>query len=158
ADEIREVARLVRQLGLAVPEWLAAAMPGEPQDALVGKVLKWAEAERSGRLISLEYPPSYDMRPRWGGKVPPHAGLTELFDRDSSGVPGVSRNMVELTPYFRRIKTDFSHETPGEPAWYGGAMNAVDLASIYHFLTTARSRTYLEIGSGLSTLFAARAK
>ena len=48
-------------------------------------------------------------------------------------------------------------EAKGDPAWLKTPLNAFDAALIYYFVTDLKAKNYLEIGSGVSTLFAARA-
>jgi hypothetical protein len=45
-----------------------------------------------------------------------------------------------------------------EPSWVNGWLPGLDGAAIYSFLRERRPSLYLEIGSGNSTLFAARAR
>jgi hypothetical protein len=66
--------------------------------------------------------------------------------------------MMKLLPDFLRIADEFSPERPGEPGWMGGPINPLDTALLYYFVTQYKPNTYLEIGSGVTTLFAARAK
>jgi FkbM family methyltransferase len=93
-----------------------------------------------------------------GGTHPPHEGLSQLFDRDAAAHMAELRELVGRTPQFEKIKTVFSHDAAGEAAWTGGPINAIDTALLYHFVAKYRPKTYLEIGSGVTTLFAARAK
>jgi predicted O-methyltransferase YrrM len=158
-DVLEGLVRDVTQApGAKIPDWLNAALPGKTPDEIRQTVTGWAEAQQAGRMLVMDYPPSYDYRPRWGYQTPPHEGLTRLLDRDAADHLEVCRRVTDLLPYFQKIKTTFSHDTPGEPAWVGGAINPIDTAVLYQFMVTARPKTFLEIGSGLSTLFAARAK
>jgi hypothetical protein len=59
---------------------------------------------------------------------------------------------------FARIPHALADAPAGQPAWVGGALNALDAAVLYYFLVTLKPKLYLEIGSGVSTLFAARAR
>lgn len=109
-------------------------------------------------IIELEYPPSRDYRPRWGNTHPPHSGIIKLFNKNYDEYCEKFRRLALLKPFILNIKRDFSHENPGEPGWVGGPINAIDSALLYYFITDLKPRTYLEIGSGITTLFAARAK
>jgi predicted O-methyltransferase YrrM len=110
------------------------------------------------RTVRLDYPPSYDFSSRWGYSTPPHAGLIELFDRFREDYARLFDKLAELAPWFQKINKVFAHEREGEAAWTGGPVNALDLALVYGFVTEFRPKTYLEIGSGITTLFAARAR
>jgi predicted O-methyltransferase YrrM len=110
------------------------------------------------RTIRLDYPPSYDFSPRWGYRTPPHQGLTDLFEQNREEYRRTFDKLAGLAPWLGKINKEFSHEHGGEPAWHGGPINAIDCALLYGFVTELRPKTYLEIGSGVTTLFAARAK
>jgi hypothetical protein len=128
-----------------------------PQE-IKATVLELVDAKTRGCALVLDYPPSYDYRPRWGYSRPPHAGLSALFDRDSDVQNELLQQMLALKPFLDRIPFQFDHEGSCEPGWMGGPINAVDTATLYSFLVKHRPKTYLEIGSGVTTLFAARAK
>ncbi len=120
---------------------------GEPDDA-----------DDDEYIIRLEYPPSYDYRPRWGYSRPPHEGLSRMFAREQAAYDETLRRLTAFKPQFDQIPPQFSRERPTEPGWMGGPINAIDAAMLYYFVATLRPRTYLEIGSGVTTTFAARAK
>ena len=109
-------------------------------------------------VIALEYPPSRDYQPRWGNTHPPHQGLIDLFNKYREDYCKLFHKLEEITPSLLKIKQEFSHDKPGEPGWVGGPINAIDTALLYLFMTEYQPKTYLEIGSGVTTLFAARAK
>jgi predicted O-methyltransferase YrrM len=110
------------------------------------------------KTIRLDYPPSYDFAPRWGYREPPHQGLIQLFQRNREEYRGRFDKLARLLPWLAKIDRVFSDGRAGEPAWSGGPINAIDSALLYGFVTELRPKTYLEIGSGITTLFAARAK
>lgn len=109
-------------------------------------------------IMALEYPPSRDYRPRWGYTHPVHPGLTDFFNQSKALYLETAHRMAALQPYFAQINSTFPNENPIEPGWVGGAINAIDTAFLYYFMTELKPKTYLEIGSGVTTLFAARAK
>jgi predicted O-methyltransferase YrrM len=128
------------------------------QEEIEARLLELLERYKGRRVIGLEYPPSYDFRPRWGYSRPQHQQLIELFARHRDRYLALLEEMVALEPYFLQIADQFSHERPGEPGWIGGPINPLDTALLYYFVARYKPRTYLEIGSGVTTLFAARAK
>ena len=107
--------------------------------------------------MALEYPPSRDYQPRWGYTKPPHPGLSKLFQKDFENHCQIFENIGKLKPFFDQINLYFDHEKSGEPAWMKTPLNALDAALIYYFIADIKPKTYLEIGSGVSTLFTARA-
>jgi hypothetical protein len=133
-----------------VKQWMIGKSPAPPAPAAAGPA--------AGYAMQLDYPPSRDYRPRWGNTRPPHQGLVKLFERDRPGYADILRPMRELTPWFRKISYEPRQDAPSEPFWHGGPITALDLAVLYTFMVKYRPRRYVEIGSGLTTLFAARAK
>jgi predicted O-methyltransferase YrrM len=100
--------------------------------------------------------PSRDLRPRRGYSRPSHAGLKAMFQQYNDDYRAVLAGIRRLTPLLSAIPRDFTHNSP-EAGWLGGVMNALDLAVLYYFVAHCRPKTYLEIGSGVSTCFARRA-
>jgi hypothetical protein len=139
-------------------EWLRKLYPGLSLDEIRDKLSKHAEAEQSGRMLLLHYPPSYELKPRWGYSRPVHRGLSELFARHAADYERILTDLSALLPNFQQIRRCFFNDSTGEPGWMGGAINPIDTGLLYHFVTKLQPKTYLEIGSGLTTLFAARAK
>jgi hypothetical protein len=134
-DQIREIRQLLVEI-LKVPHFL----------------------ERKGFVMLLEYPPSRDYRPRWGYTHPPHPELTALCAKNRSNYIKRFEELTQLKPFLLQINSNFSEAQLGEPGWMGGAINAIDSAMLYYFIAKTKPKTYLEIGSGVTTLFAARAK
>jgi hypothetical protein len=126
---------------------------------LAKRIKRWLKARLQGEfMMLLDYPPSRDYRPRWGNIHPPHQGLVDLFNKNRDEYSKVFNEMAALNPFFAKIDRKFSYKRPSEPGWIGGPINALDAALLYYFVTTLKPRTYLEVGSGVTTLFAARAK
>ncbi len=107
--------------------------------------------------MALEYPPSRDYQPRWGYTHPPHPGLSQLFHQNFDDYCKILERLAKFKPFFNNINLEFDHEKPGEPAWLKTPLNAFDAALIYYFVADLNPKVYLEIGSGVSTLFTARA-
>ena len=109
-------------------------------------------------MLPLDYAPSRDYQPRWGYTRPDHPGLVALLAANWPNYTECIQGLANLHADFARIADDLADAPAGQPAWVGGALNALDAAALYYFVTTLRPMTYLEIGSGISTLFVARAK
>ncbi|MGL5034897.1 MAG: class I SAM-dependent methyltransferase, partial [Microcystaceae cyanobacterium] len=107
--------------------------------------------------LSLEYPPSRNYTRRWTQNNP-HPGLVKLFQKNFSECIEHCQNLVKLKPFFDEIPINLEGKSSSEPGWIGGPINAIDSAFLYYFVTTYKPNIYLEIGSGVTTLFAARAK
>ena len=108
-------------------------------------------------LLPLDYLPSCDYKPRWGYAHPPHGGLMKQFARNAELYRRIIEELRTLRHFLQSIRKDFTHEAAPEPGWVGGPINALDLALLYYFVWKYQPRTYLEIGSGISTCFARRA-
>ncbi|HAC63929.1 MAG TPA: class I SAM-dependent methyltransferase [Cyanothece sp. UBA12306] len=107
--------------------------------------------------IALEYPPSRDYQPRWGYTQPPHSGLSAIFEKNFEDYCKTLQSLAKFKPLFDQINLYFDHEKAGQPGWLKTAINAFDSSLIYYFIANLKPKIYLEIGSGPSTLFAAKA-
>jgi len=96
----------------------------------------------------------YELASRYGYGKPPHARLQALFDAVDCG-PFIEK-LARYQDFFLRFEQT---PRPGvEPAWRNGWLPPMDGMAIYGFLASGKPKTYLEVGSGNSTKFAARAK
>ncbi len=65
--------------------------------------------------------------------------------------------IVRLEPFFARISTQAPTGAP-EPYWRNEWLPALDAAALYSFVASRKPKQFVEIGSGHSTRFAARAR
>jgi Methyltransferase domain len=123
----------------------------------LGALALRAAARLTRRIyIGLDYPPAAESVPRYGYGQPSHAGLRELLARHDTEY----REALEMIGGYRsELQTIRLHsDDPSQPSWINGYLPGLDSAAIYSFLRSRRPATYLEIGSGNSTKFAARAR
>ena len=112
-----------------------------------------------GYTIKLNHPPAAADEPRWGHGRPPHAQISALLaaghDRFAETISAIERRAGDLgaIPRARTNAAEPCWTLPDNP-WFKG----LDGASLYTFLRDREAQTYLEIGSGESTRFAARAR
>lgn len=102
--------------------------------------------------IRLEYPTSASNEPRWD----PHPELERIIaSRDDT-----YRASLEMIADYREclLDIDVDARDPQEPSWVNGWLPALDGAAIYALIRRRSPALYLEIGSGSSTKFAARAR
>jgi hypothetical protein len=118
-------------------------------------------AATAGRLghrsyIPLDYAPAAANTPRYGYGLPPNRWLEELIrSRDDQ----YRQAMLMFTTFADDLaRIDVRAGNPLEPSWVNGFLPGLDSAAIYCFLRHGSPKLYLEIGSGNSTLFAARAR
>jgi hypothetical protein len=94
--------------------------------------------------------------PRWGWGRPRHSGLVErlqpLHDRFLAELELIPRYGAELAAIDRAQRDDT------EPCWFNDLFTGICGASLYAYMRDRKPRHYLEVGSGHSTRFAARAK
>jgi predicted O-methyltransferase YrrM len=109
-----------------------------------------------GVAIELDYPPSRQLAPRWGLNRPLHAGLERLFRSQEAVYRTELAGWRSLAGKLAAIDAIADHSSP-QPGFIGGALTAQDASLLYHFVASRKPRTYLEIGSGMTTKFARRA-
>ena len=102
--------------------------------------------------IALEYPTSASNTPRWN----PHPELERII---AAGDEVYRRSLATIAGY-REALAGISRESgvPTEPHWLNEWMPPLDGAAIYAFIRSRAPALYVEIGSGMSTRFAARAR
>jgi hypothetical protein len=104
--------------------------------------------------IFLDYP--VEPKPRWGFGRPYHGPL-EL--RIVKGMPGCLE-LIKGIDYAFRLQ-EISQERPprdaGQPYWRNEWISPVDGISIIEMMRRTKPKTYLEVGSGMSTRFARHA-
>ena len=109
-----------------------------------------------GFQLTLDYPPSAEIGPRWGYGRAPHGGLRALIaDHDAT-----YRDQLEVIARFAGELTEIDRTAAEaqEPSWFNGFLPGLDAAALYTFVRARRPRRYVEVGSGTSTKFVARAK
>ena len=110
-------------------------------------------------IIGLDFPTSYDPRPRWGFSQPPNPHLEALFDApETAGFrAGFMRHLSRMTVRLKAIPREYVPGS-GEPGFLNPQQCPLDGAILYSMVSYLKPRLYLEIGSGISTLFVARSK
>lgn len=118
--------------------------------------LALAERLNDRTYVGLDYPTSSATGPRYGHGRPPHPQLAQLLDRHEGAYREALRIIFRYADDLRMI--DRHAGDAAEPAWVNDMLPGLDSAAIYAFLREWGPRRYIEIGSGNSTRFAARAK
>jgi len=104
------------------------------------------DAQRPGQVTT----------PRWGHGKPPHAGLIRIFEAQKDNYASFLADIAAQTPRFETISRD-APEDSLEPRWNNAWLPALDGMSIYTMIATHGPRHFIEVGSGNSTKFAAKA-
>ena len=111
------------------------------------------------RLLWLDYPASTRGQPRWGHGRPKHPQLAALIDSHREATEASLRTIARFAEPMGRIagyNGYYSEST--QPAWLNNFLPAIDSAALYAFVASRPVRRYVEIGSGMSTRFVARAR
>jgi predicted O-methyltransferase YrrM len=111
-----------------------------------------------GYTITLDYAPSASNEPRWGYDRPTHARLRALLGRHGAIYERELRGVARHVDALRRIAVTPDAADPEEPAWINGFLPGLDAALLYGLLREHQPPRYVEIGSGNSTKFVARAR
>jgi hypothetical protein len=102
--------------------------------------------------LSLDYPANDRNVPRY---AQPHPRIAARIEADQRVAAAFLRSIAGYAEPLSRIPV---HETdPGTPCWVNGFLPGLDGAAIYTALRQWQPARYIEIGSGNSTRFAARA-
>lgn len=118
-------------------------------------ILHWARRVIHGhRPIWIEFPPA--PRPRWGYGRPVHPELARII---GAGAASTRASVAGILPHAERLAAVPLNGDPAsrEPFWVNGFLPGLDAALLYSLVASRRPRRYVEIGSGHSTRFAARA-
>lgn len=123
---------------------------------LAERALEAAERLNRRHLIAVDYPTSASNAPRYGHGRPPHVAIERTLQRHENVYRDTLKTIASFGDDLARIEQ--TAHNAFEPSWLNPMLPGLDAASIYAFLRAHAPRRYLEIGSGNSTLFAARAK
>ena len=102
--------------------------------------------------LRIEYPTSASNSPRWD----PHPGLERIL---ASGQATYRTALETIAAYGDELaEIELKTQDSREPSWVNEWLPPLDAAAIYAFIRSRSPALYLEIGSGHSTRFAARAR
>jgi hypothetical protein len=106
------------------------------------------------RPIWIDFPPV--PRPRWGHGRPAHEPLRALFESGREGYRSLLRDTLRERDRLAAIPVRGRPES-GDPYWDNGYLPGLDAAVLYGLVAHRAPPRYVEIGSGHSTRFVARA-
>ena len=161
AELSSRVAATAQNLELADPKLLAdleavvAAADGIAKATSNYQVLEGTPYSRYA--LPIEYMPSRDYRPRWGASRPPEPIIEGWFRSHNSQYLKFIETMRTHAQRLVDIPTIYDQALLPNPAWIGVAYSPFDAVALYTMIAERRPKKYLEIGSGISTCFAARA-
>lgn len=94
-----------------------------------------------------------DSRPRWS----PHSRISEMLETGLKGYEETFRSFEHYLPWLEEIAFDSDPRQPAAPYWNNIWMPVLDAVALYCLVALRRPRRFVEIGSGNSTKFVARA-
>ena len=151
-NELRAVARRVltsRAASRAGARLSGAGQPGRSAANGRGDLAR-------GSQLTLDYAPSALPGPRWGYESASHPRLDarirsyeETYRTSLQTIAGYADQLASIETVAR---------DPREPSWLNPFLPGLDGAALYSFVSARRPRRYVEVGSGNSTKFVARAR
>jgi predicted O-methyltransferase YrrM len=129
-------------------------LPRRLRELLAPRALAAARRLSDETVLTLDFPPSADPRPRWGHGRPPHPALAARIAAGDDDYRAALERVLAHAESLERVPPTPS---PGEPGWRIDYLRPLDTASLYAFIRDRAPRRYVEIGSGESTAWARRA-
>jgi Methyltransferase domain len=109
---------------------------------------------KNGTVLVTEYP--LTLGARWGWREAPLLGITELFERSSPRIEAIVADIALLDEWAADIPR-YAPDGAITPCWENDWWGTVDALAQVALLRKLNPESYVEIGSGYSTLFARRA-
>ncbi len=121
---------------------------------LFDRLFAWRVGEFTGsQLVALDY--RVDARPRSSPSTAPHPELGAWFDRQRESCQATLDLIARVRPRLEAISLDAA--APIEPYWNNQWFSALDAMALYALVASRQPARLIEVGSGNSTKFAARA-
>lgn len=106
--------------------------------------------------LPIEYPPSRDLRPRWGNMQPLLQPIVDWIAPHQERYRGWLEAITRRASQLDKVSREFDPAKLPEPAWLGVPYSPFDSAALYTIIGETRPKLYLEIGSGVTTAWAYR--
>ncbi len=111
----------------------------------------------SSSIVEIEDYYAHNMKRRYGCIVPPHEKIDSLLTKRLDNYQAILKQFTQFMDQFLEIEKYPNPKKPLEPCWINGFIPALDAISIFGLISIKKPKIYLEIGSGYSTKFAAKA-
>ncbi len=158
-----EAALSEKQLQLAEAQQLLAGLPAWalqlPNNRLfdVANCTLLPGSESSRYLVPIDQPPARELRPRWGYTRPREELTAQWFSDNASDYLMFMQKMRVSASKLADIPLMLDKESSLKLCWLGVPHSPLDSLALYTMIVEHRPKIYVEIGSGITTLFAHRA-
>ena len=95
-----------------------------------------------------------DFKPRFGHGKPPHDKLYSIVNNNRSEYSKTLKEFLNFKSVFHQIKPVKNEQNEAEPYWNNGYLPGLDIVALYSLIALYKPKTYIEIGSGNSTMVA----
>ncbi len=131
----------------------------ETKMAKLKKQLTGSEEKDKTSVSKIEIEDFYphNMKRRYGGIAPPHKKIEKLLVLGSEKYETVMKQFTRFMDQFLSIEKSADPGKPHEPYWINGFFPTLDAIALFGLISIKKPKIYLEIGSGHSTRFAAKA-
>lgn len=113
----------------------------------------WLRQAVESKDFSITLDTRLESRPRWM----PHPGISVILEAGLERYRETLRSFEHYLPWLDKIAYDSDPQAPGTPYWNNVWMPVLDAVALYCLVALKRPHRYVEIGSGNSTKFVARA-
>ncbi len=153
ADAPSDLAVALQRLGdhpAAAVAWRAAGRAGPPPPHAA---FSTERAEHPFKMFDY----GYTAKARWGEGLPSHPELTRIIEAGRGRYRSVLDGLGEIQADLETIPLGGLH-TGVQPFWLNGWFASLDAMALMGLLRAHDPATFLEIGSGFSTMFAREAQ
>ena len=114
---------------------------------------EWLSQAVEAKEFSITFSNKLDSRPRWS----PHSKISAMLEPGLERYAATLRSFEQYLPWLEKISFGEEPQRPGAPHWNNVWLPVLDAVALYCLVAMKRPRYFVEIGSGNSTKFAARA-
>lgn len=107
--------------------------------------------------LPLDYPPSRDYKPRWGGSKPVEPIIHSWFKKHIVQHLDFCNQMKVFAEELKNVPLVFEPKNLPTFGWIGIPYSPFDTLALYSMVRTYKPKVFLEIGSGTTTCIAYKA-
>lgn len=99
----------------------------------------------------------HELKRRYGGIAPVHKEIENILSQGTNRYRTLLNKFTQYMEQFLEIQKNPDPQRALEPSWINGFFPSMDGIAVFGFISYKKPRMIIEIGSGYSTKFAARA-